>query len=107
MTGTDVKDGDSITCRLSNSILEACIGVPPDQLRILSQNEDTKQKANSTTSDGVKKALDQLRKLVSCNFKLLLSKDEMFPSSAPDGGIISQVDGDDQPILMLNSFDVD
>jgi len=105
MTGIDVKDGESITCRLSNSILEKCIGIPADQLRVLNQNEETKHKGNAAISDGVKRALDQLRNLVSCNFKLLLSKDERFSSSV-QSTILAQVDSDDQPIVVLNSYEI-
>jgi hypothetical protein len=93
MSGADVNEG-SITCRLSNSILEKCIGVPPDQLRNLHRNEETRRMADNYINEGAKTALTCLKNLVSCNFCLSLSKDETLPSS---------IDGD-HPVLELISY---
>ena len=102
MTGFRENDG-SITCRLASSILEECIDLPPDQLKIMIKNEESRQKGDSIVTEGAKTVLGRLKPLLLCTFVLYKTAVEFFHSSS-SSYTESTVDGD-EPVLLLMSCD--
>jgi len=95
MTGPNETDG-SITCKLTNDVLCPFLSITASELRKLSQ--DDKEKANKIANDGGSQIISDLRSLVSCQLKLLHSKEEFFSNDVTSSK--DDVDGD-KPVLHL------